>query len=330
MDPHSPPASTQRQRSSEARPVQPGDPHLDNERRWLDAGDLENHDDEEPWLHAAPEENEDQTSALAGGELAVPPGWEREQLRSARHHREMAKDRDRHSRMQLEASLGRRTTWNAKVRPDLFTYGYQVLPAKITTGEVFRMMAAVNGPRAADLSLPIFGPPMTPEEAQDLATDTVTKAIDKFHDVLVAKWEPTKETTFRTFFIGNCCHSFAGVYRKWLRRRKHSGHAGLDDLNEALAPRARDKPHASAIIRLELDHYFEGAGSNQDQVIAYADALEFPNWLTAQLAGCSEKTVEARLKKFRRLASAGDLDTAALGHLLEGADDLRGNRSRVA
>lgn len=331
MDPHSPPAETQRQRLSGARPVQPGDPDLDDEWRWLEAEDLEVHDDEEPELDAIPEDEEDQAGATPGGELALPPGWEREhQLRSSRHVRDMAKDRDRHMKMQYEATLGRRDLWNQEVRSDLFTYAYQVLPAKIITGAVFRMMAAVNGPRAADLSLPIFGPPMTPEEAQDLATDTVTKAIDKFHDVLVAKWDPTKETTFRTFFIGNCCHSFAAVYRMWLRRRKRSGHDGLDDLDEALVPKARDKPHTAAIIRLELDHYFEGAGSDQDRIIAYADALEFPNWLTAQLAGCSEKTVESRLKKFRRLATAGDLDPAALGHLLEGADDLRGNRSRVA
>jgi hypothetical protein len=60
-----------------------------------------------------------------------------------------------------------------------------------------------------------------------------------------------------------------------------------------------------------------------------ADTLEFPDRMIAEMVGHTEKVIEYRLAKLRKRAGSVDVDRA-LGHLLEGADDLRVNRSRVA
>ncbi len=64
------------------------------------------------------------------------------------HARRLVIDRDQHSLMHQETSLGSSATWNTVVRPDLWAYGCNVLPKKIRTGQIFRMIAEVNVPLA--------------------------------------------------------------------------------------------------------------------------------------------------------------------------------------
>jgi hypothetical protein len=331
-----PPGSHRHHDLGGARSVEPGDPALVQESEeipaWLEEEDLEAHDDLDPdaWLALAPEAEADHATASAGTELAIPENWDRDhQLHSASHRRDMARDRARFEQMRLEALRDRRDTWTTTVSPDLFTYGYQVLPSKIRLGTIFSMMAQVKGPRAADLALPDGGPEMTAEEAQDMASDVVIWALKTFHELLMKHWDPTKEATFRTYFVGRCCHGFAGVYRRWLRSRRGMGLGGLDNLTDAQEPVARDKPHTAAIVRLEFEHFLDGADDNLERFIAVADTLEFPDRMIAEMVGHTEKVIEYRLAKLRKRAGSVDVDRA-LGHLLEGADDLRVNRSRVA
>lgn len=215
----------------------------------------------------------------------------------------LAKDASTHTQMQLEATLGQDATWRTVVRDDLFKYGYGVLPSKVSSGEIFRMMHRVRAPRAGDLALPTTGPAMTAEEAQDLATDAVLWAIERFHKVLLEEWSPDFEATFRTYFIGKCCHGFVGVYRKWLRDRRRRGYVDLDHLAEDQIPVARDKPHVAAIIRLEFEQVLEATDDDLELSIAVAKALEVPSNVIASILDVSDKVVEYRLKKLRGRAA---------------------------
>lgn len=259
--------------------------------------------------------------------LRLPAGWAKahrvEVLDEDAHARRLAVDAGLQTTMQLEASVGKKTTWNAKVRPDLWEYGMRVLPTKIIRGEIFKMMADVNGPRGADLALPAVGPDMTMEEAHDLASDVVEWAIERFHPVVIDKWDATAGATFRTFFVGKCSHGFAGVYRRWLRRRKKL--MGCDDLQAMpveKTPTATDKPETSAITRIQIDHYMEGLEGGLEEWIVCLDALEYSDKAIAEMLGVTTKVVEYRLRK-SRLSARRRWETGK-------RETVRGDRGRVA
>lgn len=241
----------------------------------------------------------------------VPADWgghhKVEDTSESARARRLEDNKAQHLSMQLEGSLGRSTTWETTVKPDLWTYGVRVLPKKIITGEIFTMMAQVKGPRAYDLALPMFGPEMTKVEAHDLASDVVAWAVESFCGVLLHEekgWRPDGGASFRTFFIGKCCHGFAGVYRKWLRQRARQ--LGLDDIDELFqdkVPVARDRPEQAAIINVQIEHYFEGIDDDLEIAIATLNALEVSNPGIANLLGVPEKVVEYRLKKNARGAT---------------------------
>ncbi len=246
--------------------------------------------------------------ARRSGDLLVPAAWARRHLIEDRSETALAKRLERnkaeHLTMQLEASLGRSSTWDRTVKADLWEYGVRVLPAKIVSGEIFRMMREVNGPSALDLALPDRGPAMTSEEAHDLASDVVVWALRSFKDVLLDAdngWRADGGASFRTFFIGKCCHGFAGIYRRWLRARaKRLGLDELDQLSGDELPVAQDRPEQAAIIRVQIDHYIDGCTGDLEVQIACLNALEFSNRDIAELLGVTEKVVEYRLSKNAR------------------------------
>lgn len=260
----------------------------------------------------------------------VPDGWGRvhrvEETSDTARARRLEENRNQHLAMGLEASVGCSTTWDTEVMPDLWKYGVRVLPKKIITGEIFRMMAEVNGPRAADLALPVVGPEMTREEAHDLASDVVAWALKAFRSVLLDPergWRPDGGASFRTFFIGKCCHGFAGVYRKWLRQRaRQMGLEDVDELFEEKVPVARDRPEQAAIINLQIEHYLDGCNGELELGIAALNALEFPNRVIAKMLGVTEKVVEYRLRK----NALGARDRWARGE----GKTIRGNGGQVA
>jgi hypothetical protein len=236
--------------------------------------------------------------------LGVPAGWailhglERDE---EAHARRIAVDAGRRATMQVEALGNKQTTWTTEVRPELWKYGVDVLPAKIIRAEIFTMMASLNVPRGADVAAPSTGPPMTDEEAHDIASDVVLWALPRFYTVLLKTWDPTCGASFKTFFIGKCCHGFPAVYRKWLRQRQKSrGLKSLEAIREEKAPIAIDKPEASAIAHMQITQYMEGADGVLEQRIAGLNALGWPHKAIADALGVTEKVVEYRLRKLRR------------------------------
>jgi DNA-directed RNA polymerase specialized sigma24 family protein len=261
---------------------------------------------------AQPESEEDLDSASLALKrqpalFLVPDGWGRlhevEDTSETALARRLEENRAQHVAMQLEASVGRSTTWDNLVKPDLWTYGARVLPKKIITGEIFRMMREVKGPRASDLALPAEDPEMTWEEAHDLASDIVIWALKSFKGVLLEDWRPDGGASFRTYFVGKCCHGFAAVYRKWLRQRaRQMGRENVDELQDDKVPAARDRPEQAAIIRLQIDHYLEGCDDDLELAITVLDGLEYPNRMIAELLCKTEKVVEYRIDKNRQRA----------------------------
>lgn len=57
-----------------------------------------------------------------------------------------------------------------------------------------------------------------PENADELANETVAVALNKFRDTNLRRhrWDSTRGATIKTYFIGQCLIRFPNIYRSWL------------------------------------------------------------------------------------------------------------------
>ena len=92
---------------------------------------------------------------------------------------------------------------------------------------------------------------INPDTVEELAQETVAKALRHFHDdVLVpGKWDYRRGATLRTYFIGQCLIRFANVYRRWWAEEVRHGRAMSTDPHDArqLADRPVESPEARLV-----------------------------------------------------------------------------------
>jgi DNA-directed RNA polymerase specialized sigma24 family protein len=90
-----------------------------------------------------------------------------------------------------------------------------------------------------------------PDTVEELAQETVAKALRHFHDdVLVpGKWDYRRGATLRTYFIGQCLIRFANVYRRWWAEEVRHGRVMSTDPHDArqLADRPVESPEARLV-----------------------------------------------------------------------------------
>ena len=102
----------------------------------------------------------------------------------------------------------------------LVEYGCAVLTAWTATGAIYGHVA-----RQARIRLEEPPVEITPEDAEDLAAETVADALGRFRDrvLAVGRWDPRRGASLATYWIGYCILRFPDVYRRWLtaQRRWH-------------------------------------------------------------------------------------------------------------
>ncbi|KAA9165844.1 sigma-70 family RNA polymerase sigma factor [Amycolatopsis acidicola] len=130
------------------------------------------------------------------------------------------RDHDIQLRDTLEAEGFAGPAWKTFAE-ELAAYGLAVLYGWMRSGYI-RANCAQRGIR---LERPLH---WTEQDWEDLTNTTVLDAIIKFRDhaLIAGKWDPTRNASLKTFFIGRCIYCFANAYRPWLT---HQGRFPLTD-----------------------------------------------------------------------------------------------------
>lgn len=147
--------------------------------------------------------------------------------------------------------------------------------------------------------LPELVRPITVEEAQELANETVAKAVHHFRrDVLMKrKWDPRKGATLRTYFIGQCIIQFPNIYRSWHRQELRNEFALVDDLE--LLDAEIDAPDRRVIAGIVGS---EAMATIKDPRVRKVMFMTAEGWSQAEIAkqmGVTAKTVERMLANER-------------------------------
>jgi DNA-directed RNA polymerase specialized sigma24 family protein len=196
--------------------------------------------------------------------------------------------------------------WEAIARV-LVGYGLLVMAAWTRSGRVYAECAAKGyrlerSPWIRDR-----------ETADDLATDCVVIALQKFRDTVLVpgKWNPNRGATLKTYFIGQCVIRYPNVYRSWLAQAKAraaikttewpaddsplpNGHGTSRDP----ATRAAHHAYAQQLMR-GLD--------KQTRWIIYYRAVEDLSWGdVAELTGLSVSQAKSRLHRVQHRLDQGE------------------------
>ncbi|MFD7078439.1 RNA polymerase sigma factor [Nocardioides sp. NPDC059952] len=154
--------------------------------------------------------------------------------------------------------------------------------------------------------LPQLERPITDEEAQELANETVAKALRHFRsDVLMKhKWDHRKGASLRTYFIGQCIIRFPNIYRTWHGAELRKEFALIDDLN--LDDRGIDPPDSRVIAGILGSEAMATIKDPRVRMAMHMTAEGFPQTAIAEQLGISVKAVERMLANERaRLRKRG-------------------------
>jgi DNA-directed RNA polymerase specialized sigma24 family protein len=223
-----------------------------------------------------------------------------QRIQPAAREGQLAKDHERLLLLQLEGFNGR--AWR-DTRQDLIFYARRVLRAKIRSGEIFSIMRSVGIPMAVDLALP--SDPPTLEDCRDLADETIARALPPFKALLKdGVWDPTRDhvASLRTFFIGYCALKFTSAWRPWLRARNSEPEVLYVDPTNL--PELVDESHRTeqtAVDRVSLGSVLRMLPDHLMKQILILDAHDWSNRNIASYLGVSEKVVEYRLNKARKM-----------------------------
>lgn len=201
--------------------------------------------------------------------------------------------------LELQLSGWSAEAW-APVAEALAEYGFGVMVGWLFTGKVFAEVTKVGQPVT-----PCPSSWLDDEQVTSLADETVTNAIIKFQQVLMAsKWEAGKGASLATYFVGQCKFQFSNVYRSWFvmeeRRRREPVAYGLESVAEkdtaaqavgigdAAGILERMPPLVAEVFRLK---YLEGFSYREiaEMVDGVKDAKAAENLVTREKARWLER-----------------------------------------
>lgn len=179
---------------------------------------------------------------------------------------------------------------------DLAVVGLRVLTPWIRThrifGELRRKGIRCRGPVA-----------ITDAQADDLAAETVARAVDPFRvRMLVSeRWDPDGGARLSSLFITQCLYQFPNAYRDWMR----STFGNQEDLpGDAQVARQTDE-------RARDDPVRTGAGGDPEAaVITRAECEDLLDMLPDRLRGVVQLVAQGY--SFRQAAEVAGEDPAAL------------------
>lgn len=258
---------------------------------------------------------------VGGGEVddfTVDARWEARYIldgaEKAAHDRQIRRDARELTTVQLHEFEG--PSWR-RLEDRLVQYGLWVLPAKIRSGEIFKMMRELNVEMGADMR-PLERS-LTTDEVRELTSMLVGEAAVRYRTVLRdGRWTPDIDdgACLTSFFVGWCCWMFRGVWRRFLtqdkRRRADVRHLKLTEgvvENDQPAP-IWSGPEAAVVTKLAFLDVIDLLDQERDRVIAARTLLGDTSTEVMQIFAhldqpMTQKTVESRRRSIRARANAG-------------------------
>jgi len=186
----------------------------------------------------------------------------------------------------------------------LVRYGRSVLMAWLATGEIF----ARCGRRGFWLRRPAR--PLTHDDRESLATDTVVSALVDFRSraLIGGGWQPSGPATLTTYFAGGLPNHFPNVYRAWQRTTdKEAAELPVADVWQQVGTGYFD-PHRDPQEIVAQREAVLGELNGLDPVTARVLALAEDGYQHAEIAelvGVSARAVEGRLRRHRQARKGG-------------------------
>lgn len=216
----------------------------------------------------------------------------------ARRLAELTADRDLLDRLMWAGYGGREYE---RFADRLARYGYAVIHAWCLKGLS----------RCADKGWTVPRARITPDDAAELAAETVTIALVKFRETVLVprKWDPAKGASLNTFFVGQCLLRFLNVYRRWHRETRPL-HLAEDPVTDSSFERAdRDPsldPEHRGVLRVEARDALEAIDDELDRAIAVFKADGRTNDEIAELCQVSLSVVKTRYHRLQQRKDRGD------------------------
>lgn len=224
----------------------------------------------------------------------LPADWLEQSDDSDRVDRSVA-DADLQLRLALHRYEG--AEWEV-FATELARYGIGVLSAWMHRGLIF------NRCKAKNIGLTPLLRPFTKDEVDELAGETVAKALHHFRvDVLMKnRWTPTGGASLRTFFLGQCLLRFGNVYRAWRDHENEVFEGVVCDDGEVLelfSPHETG-PDRRVISDLASSDLLSGVKNDRLRKAMWMTGEEFTQAEIAVELSCSVKSVERMLSHERR------------------------------
>lgn len=233
---------------------------------------------------------------------AVPEVWleQREHLDRAERIDRLAADADLVLTLSLNGYSG--PEWEY-VATELARYGLAVIAGWMRRGMILdRCRERGSG------GLPNLDRPFEPDEIDELAGETVAKALVHFRsDVLMKhRWNEAGGATLRTFFIGQCLLRFSNIYRRWFgnESRFRRGIPLEDTENLELFTVGAPGVDGPAVDRMLAAAVLSAVKNPRVQRAMLLTADGHSQAEIAELLGCTEKAVERMLHNERHRLKA--------------------------
>ena len=244
---------------------------------------------------------------VSGGE-AIPATWLNGFDSESRDLDRALADLRRKERLAADVDL---LTWLALHRfagrayerfaEELAKYGYAVMIAWIKKGII---LGRCRQRGLGGLSEPPVGAFARPDVADELAGETVAKALRHFRDdvLMKGKWDPTRGATIKTYFIGQCLIRFPNIYRSWHANEARPDAVLVDnnDLLEDLAGAGGVDPADLAVIRQEIETRFDDISDERLKAAFMLTAAGLSQREIGGVLGMTEKAVERMLAYYRQ------------------------------
>jgi hypothetical protein len=181
---------------------------------------------------------------------------------------------------------------------ELACYGYAVMMAWLTTGEIFHQCKA----RGCSLG----SPPLewTVDDRAGLANETVALAVSTFKQqaLVEGRWTYDKGATLKTYFIGTCVFTFPNLYRKWSTERAASQHLTSIEYDTVDRSSPPQDPGEIAVTRLRI---WEGLNSIPDERTKSVILLQAMGYTYAEIGEILQITARAVEGLIRRQHQRG-------------------------
>lgn len=180
----------------------------------------------------------------------------------------------------------------------LFRYSYPIVLAWIRNGRIIEE-AHRRGARGLHVPSTEWRAAFA-ADAEDLAQETVVRALRRFRDDAVAGrgWAPGKGAALTTYFVGGCIFAFVEVYRLWnreLARQRLAGRASeIARLRRDVVP----AEPVDVVIAFEAMEERLTSGSPVERAL-FLGAAGYTQKEIAEILGTTTRAVEGWLRRHR-------------------------------